>query len=371
MSVRPILAALILISGAGLTGCNTQSAGNEEVEDPASFYEEKDVSLVIPYDTGGGTDVFGRFVAPYFGEFLSGEPDIQPENIPGGGSITGSNEYANTMEPDGTNLLATSGSTHIPFLLDQASVEYDLSKLNPVLGFPTGGMVYASPSTGIEEPGDLQEVDEELIYAGISASGLDLVTLLAFEVLDLDVEAVMGYEGRGPSRIAFEQGESNIDYQTTSAYKENVEPMEESGEAVPLFTFGQINDQGEMERDPAFPDTPALQEVYEEIHGEKPSGVTWDAYKNFVSAAYTVQKIIWVHDDAPEASKQALKNSVEEMVENEEFLAESEKVMEEYEPFDQEELQELVNNMNNTSEDVVEWVREFLLEEYDTDVEEL
>ncbi|MFB5662274.1 Bug family tripartite tricarboxylate transporter substrate binding protein [Alteribacillus sp. HJP-4] len=359
-----------LASVIGLAGCNTQSSEGESA-DADTFYQDQDVSIVIPYDTGGGTDVFGRFAGPYFGKHLAGEPDVQPKNIPGGGSITGTNEYANAMDADGYNLLATSGSTHIPFLLEQESVEYDLSKLKPVLGFPTGGVVYTSPSTGIEEPGDLENVEEELTYAGISASGLDLVTLLAFEVLDLDVDAVMGYEGRGPSRVAFEQGESNIDYQTTSAYTESVEPMVESGDAVPLFTFGQVNDKGELERDPAFPDIPTLQEVYEEIHGESPSGIEWDSYLDFVSASYTIQKIIWVHEDAPDASHESLEASVEEMIEDDQFLEEGAEVLENYEPFEKEELESLVDNMTDTNDDVIEWVQQYLKEEYDTDVSEL
>lgn len=364
------LSTLLVVSGIIMAGCNTQSSSGGG-EDPETFYEGQNIDLVIPYDTGGGTDVFGRFMAPYISENLNGEPTVQPENIPGGGSITGANEYANGREADGTNLLVSSGSTHLPYLLDQGSVEYDLSALQPVVGFPTGGVVYTSPSTGVEEPADLENIEEELVYAGISASGLDLVTLLAFEVLELDVEAVMGYEGRGPSRVAFEQGESNIDYQTTSAYKENVEPMVESGDAVPLFSFGQVNEERELIRDPAFPDTPTIEEVYEEIHGEAPSGVTWDAYIDFVSAAYSIQKIVWVNEDAPEASTEALGTAVGEFIDDEEFLEEGNEVLEDYEGYEEEELQELVNNMNNTSDEVIDWVRTFLQEEYDTNIDEL
>lgn len=91
---------------------------------------------------------------------------------------------------------------------------------------------------------NLLSLENELYYAGISPTGLDLVTLLSFEVLEMDVKAVLGYEGRGPSRVAFEQGESNIDYQTTSAYKSNVENLVEEGNAVPLYSLGQVIKMG-------------------------------------------------------------------------------------------------------------------------------
>src|SRR3546814_6344510 len=92
-----------------------------------------------------------------------------------------------------------------------------------------------------------------MIFGGITAAGLDLLALLTFEMLEIEPRVVMGYEGKGPARIAFEQGETNLDYQTTPAYVANVQPLVEEGRAVPLYTLGHFEDAS-LVRDPAFPD---------------------------------------------------------------------------------------------------------------------
>lgn len=281
-SIRSFLVlTLLAVSLVFLASCQSEedaSAGGGD----AAFYEGETLELVIPFGAGGGTDVFARFMQEYLVKHTPGNPEVQAVNIPGGGSINGANEYVQMREPNGLSALVSSGSTHGPYLLGDPNVQYDLTELQPTVGVPVGGIVYTSPDTGIEEPADILNATENLVYAGISATGADLAALLSFELLGADVESIMGYEGRGPSRVAFEQGESNIDYQTSSAYNENVEPLVDSGEAVPLYTFGQLDSDGNLVRDTGYPDLPTVKEVYEEIHGEEPSGVVWEAYKTYV-----------------------------------------------------------------------------------------
>src|SRR5690606_32199420 len=132
--------------------------------------------------------------------------------------------------------------------LGQSTVQFDLSELKPVIGFPTGSIVYTSTSTGIEEPKDILDPDEPFIYAGITASGGDLALLLTFELLGMDVETHFGYDGSGATRVAFEQGESNINQDSPSSYIANIEPLVESGQVQPLFTFGLLDEEGNLQR---------------------------------------------------------------------------------------------------------------------------
>ena len=74
-------------------------------------------------------------------------------------------------------------------------------------------------------------------YGSQGPTSLDLVPVLAFEIMGLDVDPVFGL-ARGPARVAFERGESLIDYQTSSAYLRNVVPLIKAGKAVPLFSWG-------------------------------------------------------------------------------------------------------------------------------------
>src|SRR3546814_13185566 len=112
----------------------------------------------------------------------------------------------------------------------------------------------------------------------------------------LDVQAVLGYAGKGPVQIAYQQGEVNIDYQTTPAYISLVAPQVEAGTAIPLYTAGMVED-GELIRDPAFPEFPSFLEAYREAFGKTPSGQGWDAYLAHVSSGDSAQRQVWVHQD--------------------------------------------------------------------------
>lgn len=347
-----------------IVGCSQSATGNEGSSD-GTFYEGQSIELLVPYGTGGGTDTLARFVSPYLNEFVEGNPSIQTVNAPGAGGINGTNEFVQTREHNGLNALVTSGSTHMAYLLEESAIQFDFKEMKPVLGLPSGGVVYVNPQTGIESPKDIQDPNQDLVYAGISATGLDLVTLLAFEVLEMDVETVLGYDGRGPSRVAFESGESNIDYQTSTAYLNNVQPLIEEGSAKPLFALGHLDENGEVVRDPAFPDLPSLKEFYVEAYGEEPSGEAWEAFKALLGSSFGVQKVMWLHGDAPEDAVEALSTGFEEIAQNEEFIEEGEEVLGGYTPIVGDQLDQLASNMFETDEEIINWLKEFLKQDYD------
>lgn len=371
LKIRPIFVLLLIIC-CFLMGCNTlQATGSNQDNGGNASYDGQTISFVVPFQAGGGTDVFARFMTPYFAKHIDGKPRVQVENIPGGASITGTNEYANSRLPNGLNILTSSASSHVPFMLEQSSVDYDLNNFTPLIGAPSGGVVYTKPELAKGGMEDLIALEDELFYAGISPTGLDLVTLLSFEVLKMDVKAVLGYEGRGPSRVAFEQDESNIDYQTTSAYKNSVEALVEEGSAVPLYSLGQIDANGDLIRDPQFPDLPTIEEIYVDIYGEKPSGEAWDAYKQTVGASYTLNKVIWVHKDAPGNYQELLKKGMDALINDKEFATHSEEILEGYDTYVGEELNSQIEQSFSISEETKQWIIQYLRTNFDIDIKKL
>lgn len=351
-----------------LAACsNDGDEGSDGSDSDGSFYDGEDLETIVPYDAGGGSDVLARYVAPFLSDHVEGNPAVQVSNIPGSGSIIGMNEYTGMHEPDGYNAIWTSGSTILNHLLETDGVEYEFQELEPVLGVPAGGVVYISGDTGYEEPQDIVNLDEKLVYSGQSATGLDLVPLLGFDVLDLDVQALLGYEGSGPARVAFEQGESNLNYQTTAAYLTNVKPLVDDGDALPLFTFGHFDTDGNIIRDPAFPDIPNIKEFYEEVYDEEPSGDEWDAYEVVASRGFTIQKILWTKEDAPEEAIELLRDGAESIAEDDEFIDEGDEVLGGYEPVVGDELVELIESTIQAEMDpeIQEWIFDYLEENFD------
>ena len=319
---RTALAAVSIMTALALTACSTPQQGNNADKPKEDAKVPSSVELVVPFAAGGGTDVWARFIAPYLQEHVAGTPKVVVTNVPGGESITGANQFVQNGGEDGKQLLVTSGSTYLPALLNRKEVQYDFTKLIPLMVNGTGGAVYVSPKTGIKDASDLADYDKKLIYGGISATGNDLVTLLAMDVLGIDIDATFGFEGRGPARLALERGEINLDYQTTSAYLTQVAPMVKDKKAVPLFSFGVPKD-GKIVRDPALQDLPTLEEVYEDINGSAPSGAAYEAYRAFLTAGYFYQKGIWANANTPDSIVKAFRDAATKIATNDDFVNKS------------------------------------------------
>ncbi len=295
-------------------------------------FEGKTIEWIIPFSPGGGSDTWARFNAPFFTKYLPGNPTVVVVNEPGGGSTKGTNLFAARARPDGLTILGTSGSTQFPYLLGDPRVQYEYQDWKIVLAAPTGGVVYTSPSTGVTSVDEIAKLKgQSLVYASQGATSLDLVPLLAFKLMGFEVQHVFGFKGRGDGRLAFERGETNIDYQTSSAYLKNVTPLVEEGKAVPLFSWGVLDDDGNLVRDPTFPDIPHFGEAYEKVTGSAPSGPDYDAYFAFFTAGFPAQKMIFLPKDTPDEIVAAYQEAVTKIKADPEYNANKEAVLGTYE----------------------------------------
>lgn len=332
----------------------------------AADFTGETIEWIIPFGEGGGSDTWARFLAPYLGEHLPGQPTVVVRNQPGGGSTTGTNMFAQRARPDGLTILGTSGSTQFPYLLDDPRVQYDYADWHVVLATPTGGVAYVDPALGVTSAADLEKLKGvDLKYGSQGATSLDLVPLLAFEIAGLDVQAVMGMQGRGEGRLAFERGEANIDYQTSSAYLVNVEPLVAEGKAVPLFSWGALDEEGNLVRDPTFPDLPHFAEAYEMAYGEPPSGPAFEAWKSFFAAGFPVQKMVFLPEGTPDDIVQTYREAFEKVVADPEMQAGKEEVLGAYKQATGEAAVRQAKLATSVDPEAKAWVRNWLEEEYD------
>lgn len=369
------LAALLLTACGGGGGPDvatepTPDDGETQAESgKTDFYEGKSVELVVPFGTGGGTDTTARFLGSRVSEQIPGEPSIQVVNIPGGGSVTGFNEFVLQREPDGTNWGFSSGSTHLPYVFGNPAVRYEFDELAPVLATSVGNVVLVREGAGVESPADLVEAGE-LVWGGESPVGSDTTQLLGLEVLGVDYQPIFGFE-EGPQRIALEQGEIDLMYNTTPAFLGGGgQDLVDRGIARVLYTAGQLRG-GEVVRDPAFPEVPTVAEVYEEIHGEAPSGPQWEAYKALLGATVTFSKVLWLHGDAPDEAVETARAAANDMAASEGFYDEAEDVIGPYElTLAGEGLVEDVRSAFEIAPDTISWLTDWLQSTFDVDIDE-
>ncbi|WP_370455429.1 tricarboxylate transporter [Tateyamaria sp. syn59] len=289
--------ACSLVAAAAATFAAQANAGGHGID-----LEGKTVEWIIPFSETGGSAKWANFYAPLLSEALPGQPTVVVKFMPGAGSTKGANffqeqEYADS---EGTLIFGSSGSTQFPFLLDDPRVKYNYADWNVVLASGTGGVAYLPPDMAAKMDGldasGLQE--EDFIYGSQGATRLDLVPLLAWEMLGLNVEPVFGIKGRGDGRLMFERGEANIDYQTSSGFLSGVTPLVEAGTAVPMMSWGALDADGNIVRDPTFPDMPTFKEVCDATDGCETSGTQWDAWKAFFIAGFPAQKMVFLPNGA-------------------------------------------------------------------------
>ncbi len=285
------------------------------------------LELLIPLAEGGGTDTWARFIGTELTHALPGSPGFAPTNEAGGEGITGSNHFFISARDDATELLVSTATTVVPWVLGRRAVKYDFAEMIPILANGTGAVVYARTAAGVTGIDDFGPGKPRLRFGGITATGLDLTTLVAFDLLGWPIDAVFGFEGRGPVNLALQRGEIDLDYQTTPSYGSAVEGLVKDNSAVLLFSLGQLDEAGAVIRDPNFPDTPTVVEVYRQQNGGDPPADKFTAYTTMLGLTYTYQKALWVPGTTLAAPVETLRSTAETLGKNQAFNDAAEKVL--------------------------------------------
>ena len=325
----------------------------------------KPIDLAIPFSEGGGSDVWARFHAPLLSRHLPGQPEVIVRNDPGSGGTRGSNAFADQASSDGRSVLGTSGSSLFAYLLGDFRVRYDFGDWTVLMASPTGGVVYVSSDLGLTSWRDIADLrDKTLVFASQGVTSLDLVPMLAFRVLGFDTHYVFGYTGRHDGLEAMRHREVNIDYQTTSAYLQNVAPMVAAGEAVPLMSWGVVDAEGRVQRDPTFPDLPTLEELYEQLYGKPPAGPEYDAYRVFSSAGFAAQKLLVLPGDTPAEIRETWLEAIRALRRDPDYLARAPEILGAYQTLVGDEAEKLARSVTEIDPATRRFVLQWLADEY-------
>ena len=98
-------------------------------------------------------------------------------------------------------------------------------------------------------------------------------------------------------------------------------PLIEQGAAVPLFSWGALDADGNLIRDPTFPDLPHYGEAYELLHGEPPRGAGWESWFAFFTAGFPAQKLLVAPAETPDEIVGAYEDAVRAMRRDPEYIA--------------------------------------------------
>ena len=358
------MSKFLKISSAVLLTSGLTMAANASVD-----MAGKKIEWTIPFSESGGSAKWANFFAPLLSEALPGQPSVTVRFMPGAGSTKGANWFQRQKNGDGTVMFGTSGSTQFPYMLGDPRVKYEYNDWNPVMATGTGGVVYLPPALGKKFNGSGESLQgTNFIFASQGATRLDLLSLLAFEMLGMKVDPVFGIKGRGDGRLMFERGEVNIDWQTSSSYLKAVTTLVKEGKAVPMMSMGVLGTDGTIKRDPTFPNMPTFKEVCENTKGCKTSGAKWDAWKAFFIAGFSVQKIAFLPKGTPQSVIDTFINSFNAVKNRPDFQEISAKRLGKYPMFVGDDAKAALKQAVNVSPSAKAFVQKWLKDRYGVDL---
>lgn len=327
-------------------------------------YSGKRILVTVPFAPGGGSDVYIRALQPFLEKHLPGNPTIIVLNVPGSRSIPGANRFQERASTDGTHAIVVSATTVGSFVFSRSRVKYDLDKWEPVLLSPQGVVIYTSPAMGVGGAKELAKLKgKPLVFGGQSAAGGEARSVLTFKLLGLNPKYVWGMN-RGPVRLAFERNELNINYDSMPGYLSAASKLVKAGKAVPLYSLGITDEKGNIIRDPNVPNLPHFVEAYEMMHGKKPSGPGFAAWKSVHNMMTMVNKGLFLPAGTPKPVLDAWRNAVAKTLKDPDFEREAGKIVEGYPQFIGEAAKPIIKDATSFSPEAWAWLKNYYKTEH-------
>ncbi len=219
----------------------------------AHAYPDKPISIIVPFAPGGPTDTSARVVAEALSKHTGYNFVI--ENVPGAGSVVGSNKAA-ASDPDGYTLLwGTASSMSIAPYLNPHAQYVPLESFDPIAMVASAPFVLAvQPDLEVNDVKafiDLAHANPgELNVGSVGTGSFPHMIAEAFNAA-ADIDAVhVPYKGGAPMITALLAGDIDYAFDTPTTITPHLPDNNLKALAVTS-----------AERWPALPDTPTLQEA--------------------------------------------------------------------------------------------------------------
>ncbi len=236
-SRRGYLATVAAGAGGLLAGCTGQ-AGDDD-------FPNQDFQFIIPFDPGGGADVWSRGTFPEVADILG--VDVEFEHMAGAG---GTRAFANLadQEPDGYTLSVSSAVTEVAHVTNETPHEWLDMTTGGIFTQNTREIIFADPDLGVESWDDLFDLynsGEISNFAVGDTTGSHSATVSAMlsDGIFPDTFNRVSYDGSGPALEAVVNGEVPAGLATDTAaagegFTDNVDVLgavtEDDSEVIPL-----------------------------------------------------------------------------------------------------------------------------------------
>jgi tripartite-type tricarboxylate transporter receptor subunit TctC len=247
--MRPARVALAGVTAACLLVA-TAACGRDENLPPAEFFAGETIEFVVPYEPGGGYDLYVRDIAPYLGKCTGS--DVTVVNEAGAGGLLATSQTA-VADPDGLRVQIVNtvgavsaelgGAEGLNFHLS------DLSWLGRVSAEPN--VVVVAADSRFRTFDDMRRATEPVKFVSTGPGSNDFVNPpLLSRIFDFPVDVITGFSGSGEARTAYLRGDADAQVLPVASVSSAIR----SGEIRPLLTIGKTDD-------PLFADVPTATDL--------------------------------------------------------------------------------------------------------------
>ena len=183
-----------------------ESASAQTVEE---FYKGKSLNLIIPNAPGGSFDLYARLVANNLGRFIPGHPSIIAQNMPGAAGMIAANYMTGIAPKDGSVMSVLVPNITLAQILGVKSIAYDTRKFNWIGRIiATTATLFTWHTSGTRTLADLK-TRETLVASTGPLSQAEINSTMLNGVVGTKFKLVRGYKGSGEAALAVERGEAD------------------------------------------------------------------------------------------------------------------------------------------------------------------
>jgi tripartite-type tricarboxylate transporter receptor subunit TctC len=320
------VALAVAVAGCGGAGGGGQGSGGGG-ESPSDVFRGEQMDFVVPFDPGGGYDVYTRTIAPYLEECLGAR--IVVKNEPGAGSLLATNQTA-VSPPDGTRIQITNTPGMLGSQIAGAEgVSFDANEFSWI------GRISSPPDVVLTNPdSDLTDFEAianstdnvQFVATGPGSSDYVAAAVLG-EAYEIPHEIATGFAGSQEATNAVVAGEADVHVMPY----DTVLPVIDAGDASPVAVLAEELPQ-------YMPEAPLIGEVM-------PEGEAGQDLVNSLMTLTASGRAVTAPPGLPEDRLTALREGFACAMENEELLAELDEQQRPVNFLSGEEMQDLVTEV--------------------------
>lgn len=320
------------------------------------FYKGKTIKVVIGTTPGALYDQWSRVIAAHIGKHIPGNPELVPQNMPGGGHKVAANYVYKVAKPDGLTLIGSIvPSLYFDQLLGREEVQYDWAKF-VWIGSPVSGesQMYMRSDSPYKTMDDVRKAGEPPRCGTQSTSEQSYFLPKLFnEILGTKFKMVSGYPGGPEIDLAVERGEIHCRAFTIEAFFAR----------EPYLTwvknkFVRNIIQTGNRKDERLPDTPTIHELMDRYK-------TPEAGRRLATvmlASGALGRPMLGSPGIPPDRVKILREAFDKTMKDPDFLAEIKKRKYELEPRRGEDLERVVKESMSQPQEIIQRMKKVLEE---------